>query len=174
MLNNLNVTQFQNGDLIAEAKTKKEWNDASKKKIPVFCHYKNSLEFSEKHGKLYNWYALNDPRGLAPMGWVLPTKLDFDNLILIINNDVQSFSKFSNFWKKDDEDFGRRCFGDFEGNKIGDTFVYSRLWSSTENRPYQEAYAFIFGEDFQGEIFYEITESPKNHGFSVRCILCEG
>jgi len=174
MFNNLNVIQFQNGDLIAEAKTKKEWNDACKKKIPVFCHYKNSLEFSEKHGKLYNWYALIDSRGLAPKDWVLPTKLDFDNLISILNNNVQVFSEFVNLWKKDG-DFGIRWDGDFEKNIIGEVARYSRLWSSTESINYpKNAYSFSYIKDFQGNFHIDISDSPKNNGFTVRCILNEG
>lgn len=33
-----------------------------------------------KHGALYNWYAVNDARGIAPPGWRVPTKTDFVTL----------------------------------------------------------------------------------------------
>jgi uncharacterized protein (TIGR02145 family) len=33
------------------------------------------------YGKLYNWYAVNDPRGLAPEGWKVPSSEDWITLI---------------------------------------------------------------------------------------------
>ena len=34
----------------------------------------------EIYGKLYNWYAVNDPIGLAPIGWHIPTDLEWATL----------------------------------------------------------------------------------------------
>lgn len=33
------------------------------------------------YGRLYNWYAVDDARGLAPSGWHVPTKWDWDILV---------------------------------------------------------------------------------------------
>ena len=70
---NLNVEQFRNGDLIPEAKTEAEWEAASVAQTPAWCYYLNSLDSGAKYGKLYNWYAVNDSRGLAPTGWHIPS-----------------------------------------------------------------------------------------------------
>jgi uncharacterized protein (TIGR02145 family) len=72
MTENLNVSTFRNGDLILEAKTKEEWKKAGENKQAVWCYYNFDSKNEAKYGKLYNYYAVNDPRGLAPEGWHIP------------------------------------------------------------------------------------------------------
>lgn len=69
MTKNLNVSVFRNGDSIQEAKTDEEWRRAEEDKQPAWCYYENDSANGVKYGKLYNWFAVNDTRGLAPMGW---------------------------------------------------------------------------------------------------------
>ncbi len=71
---NLDVEQFNNGDKIPEAKTNEEWNLANKNKTSAWCYYDNDNKNGMKYGKLYNWYAITDPRGIAPKGWHIPSK----------------------------------------------------------------------------------------------------
>lgn len=78
---NLNVDKFRNGDPIPQAKTDEEWIDAGINKQPVWCYYKNDPANGVKYGKLYNWYAVNDSRGLAPEGWHIPTNEEWKGLI---------------------------------------------------------------------------------------------
>jgi uncharacterized protein (TIGR02145 family) len=70
---NLNVATFRNGDPIPEAKSPKEWKAASDNKQAAWCYYENDPKNGTKYGKLYNWYAVNDSRGLAKAGWHIPT-----------------------------------------------------------------------------------------------------
>jgi uncharacterized protein (TIGR02145 family) len=70
---NLNTTTFRNGDTIPHARTMKQWKAASWKKQPAWCYYQNDSNLGRKYGRLYNFYAVNDPRGLAPAGWHIPT-----------------------------------------------------------------------------------------------------
>ena len=84
MSENLNVNKFNNGDTIPETKTVSEWKDAIKNRKPAWCYYENSIENGKKYGKLYNWFAVTDPRGIAPNGWHIPTKdewLDLRNFL---------------------------------------------------------------------------------------------
>ena len=81
MINNLDVTNFKNGDPIPEAKTMEEWNRAAKEGRPAWCYFDNDPSTNSK-GKLYNWYAVNDPRGLAPIGWKVATVSDWQKLEL--------------------------------------------------------------------------------------------
>jgi uncharacterized protein (TIGR02145 family) len=81
MTTNLNVTHFRNGDLIKEAKTDEEWNECARKKIPAWCYFHNDEANDRKTGKLYNWYAVNDPRGIAPEGYHVPTEDDWKKLV---------------------------------------------------------------------------------------------
>lgn len=80
MAENLNVDRFRNGDPIPEAKSDAEWKLAGINKQPAWCYYNNDPKNGEKYGKLYNWYAVNDPRGLAPEGYVIPTKENWETL----------------------------------------------------------------------------------------------
>lgn len=73
MAANLDVATFRNGDPIPEAKTNEEWIDAANAKRPAWCYYDNDPVNGKKYGRMYNWYAVNDPRGLAPAGWHIPS-----------------------------------------------------------------------------------------------------
>ena len=78
---NLSVTTFRNGDNIPEAKTSEEWKKAGKEKKAAWCYYNNDPANGEKYGKLYNWYAVSDPRGIAPEGYHVPGSLEWERLI---------------------------------------------------------------------------------------------
>jgi hypothetical protein len=77
---NLDVDKFRNGDPIPEAKTDEEWYQATNNKEPVWCYYNNDPANGEKYGKLYNWFAVNDPRGLAPTGYHVPSDAEWTTL----------------------------------------------------------------------------------------------
>ncbi|MFM7765029.1 MAG: FISUMP domain-containing protein, partial [Sphingomonadales bacterium] len=72
MTKNLDVDKFRDGSSIPEAKTDEEWKKAGKNKQPAWCYYNNDPANGAKYGKLYNWYAVNDSRGLAPVGYHIP------------------------------------------------------------------------------------------------------
>ncbi len=81
---NLDVDRYRNGELIRYAETNEEWIDAGNKKEGAWCYYNNDPANSEIYGKLYNWYAVNNPRGLAPKGWHVPTDeewTEFENCL---------------------------------------------------------------------------------------------
>jgi uncharacterized protein (TIGR02145 family) len=78
MINNLKNKVYCNGDSIPEIKSTKEWRDA---KIGAWCYYNNDPKYGEMFGKLYNWYAVNDSRGLCPCGWRVASDQDWTNLV---------------------------------------------------------------------------------------------
>ncbi len=81
MAKNLDISTFRNGDPIPEMKTTEEWKMANRKKEPAWCYYENSPENGKKYGILYNWFAVVDPRGLAPEGWHVPSLHEFNELL---------------------------------------------------------------------------------------------
>lgn len=81
MAENLDVINYQNRDTIWNARTHEDWIYASKNGIGAWCYYENSEINGEKYGILYNWYAVNDSRGLAPEGWEIPSKNNWKVLI---------------------------------------------------------------------------------------------
>jgi uncharacterized protein (TIGR02145 family) len=80
MTMNLNVAYFRNGDPIPHCKTNEERDNAGKKKQPCWCYYEDKSSNGEKYGKLYNWYAVMDSRGLAPAGWHVASNDEIDTL----------------------------------------------------------------------------------------------
>lgn len=84
---NLNVTTFRNGDPIPQAKTDAEWKAAGENKQPAWCYYDNNAANGAKYGILYNWYAVNDPRGLAPEGFHIPTDSEWDTLVSFLGGE---------------------------------------------------------------------------------------
>ena len=77
---NLNVDRFRNGDPIPEARTKEEWVTAGKRGQPAWCYYENNVSNGISYGKLYNWYAAIDSRGICPSGWHLPSDREWTAL----------------------------------------------------------------------------------------------
>jgi uncharacterized protein (TIGR02145 family) len=87
MVYNLDVSTYRNGDPIMEAKSKEEWEKAERDKKPAYCYNRFEGMKNEKYGKLYNWYAVNDPRGLAPEGFHIPTHEEWSRLIKFLGKD---------------------------------------------------------------------------------------
>ena len=74
---NLNVSKYRNGDIIPEVKDQNEWDELT---TGAWCYYNNDPKNGEIYGKLYNWYAVNDSRGLAPTGYHIPTVAEYNIL----------------------------------------------------------------------------------------------
>lgn len=81
MQENLSVSTFRNGESIPEAKSTEEWIRANDEKKPVWCTYEYSDSNGKYYGKLYNIYALQDSRGLAPKGFHVPSENEWNELI---------------------------------------------------------------------------------------------
>lgn len=77
MLYNLAVDRFRNGDTIFQARTPEEWKYAAENQVPAWC-YPDAVKLYRNHGKLYNAYAVTDPRGLAPEGWRIPYNYELE------------------------------------------------------------------------------------------------
>ena len=182
MTENLNLDHFENGDIIPEAKTGEEWGKAGENKQPAWCYYDNDISNGEKYGKLYNFYAVSDPRGLAPKGWHLPTDAEWTNLKNYLtanghNGTEGTALKATSGWddKVDGtsgngtDDYGwlglpgggRSFNGHF--NTIG-SFGY--WWSSSQastGLAWYRSLLYYFG-------FVSSYFTNKRDGFSVRCL----
>jgi uncharacterized protein (TIGR02145 family) len=104
MTENLNVSTFRNGDAIPEAKTNEEWEQTGQNKQPAWCYYNNDPKNGAKYGKLYNWYAVTDPRGLAPAGWHVPSDAEWTTLDEHLGDDAGNKMKSISGWNSWDED----------------------------------------------------------------------
>jgi uncharacterized protein (TIGR02145 family) len=98
MKENLNVDHFRNGDPIPYKKNIEEWGLAEDKKEPAWCYHNFNPKNGDKYGKLYNWYAVDDQRGFAPIGYHIPTIGELDILIEYLGVGAVSKMKSSNGW----------------------------------------------------------------------------
>ena len=77
MVENLSTTRFQNGDTIPTVTDNTKWATLTN---AAQCNYNNVPPYSNNYGRLYNWYAVNDPRNIAPPGWHVATYNDYMTL----------------------------------------------------------------------------------------------
>jgi uncharacterized protein (TIGR02145 family) len=99
MNKNLDIATFRNGDPIPEAKTPEEWRKAIDNKKPAWCYYENDSKNGKIYGKLYNWFAINDSRGLAPEGWRIPNKVDLEVFHSFLGENYASKIRSKKLWK---------------------------------------------------------------------------
>ena len=196
MTKNLNVTNYNNGDQIYHAQTAEEWIEAGKNGIGAWCYYDNDPKNGENLGKLYNWYAVNDERGLAPKSWHVPTDEEWKVLEMCLGMSQIEADKM-NDWRgtnegsklasdqakwingdiKNSSDFGSSGFDGMPGgyrlylNGIFDGIVggpgfRGSWWSSTENNLTKSTGRTI------SAAYKKVARwiIHKNNGYSVRCV----
>jgi uncharacterized protein (TIGR02145 family) len=77
MAENYKVAHYRNGDAIPNV-TESAWNDLH---TDACCVYLDNNSYLAVYGRLYNWYAAIDKRGLAPDGWHIPSQAEWQELI---------------------------------------------------------------------------------------------
>ena len=88
MLENLRTTHYRNGDPVQNITDKDAWknlNTAEEK--GAWCSFNNNEENIPTYGLLYNWYAVTDPRNLAPVGWHVSSREDWEILQAYLGGD---------------------------------------------------------------------------------------
>ena len=111
MAENLNVSTFRNGDTILEVKTTEEWIKAGKEGKPAWCYYDNDTANGRIYGKLYNWYAVDDKRGLAPDGWHVATDEEWTTLSHFLGGEFTAGKKMKSLsgWKSRTSGGSKKC-----------------------------------------------------------------
>ena len=84
MEKNLDVLTYRNGDIIPQVTDPTAWAALT---TGAWCYYNNDVANGAIYGKLYNWYAVNDPRGLAPTGWHVPSDAEWTTLETTLGGD---------------------------------------------------------------------------------------
>ena len=169
---NLNVSTFRNGDSIPEARNSEEWVKAGESGKPAWCYYNNDPANGAKYGKLYNWYAVNDPRELAPVGWTLSSDADWSQLVNYSGGQKVAGTKLKSIsgWSENNGTNEAGFTGLPGGYRVENgTFLNQNSigtwWSATESnsRTAIDHYLALSGS-------LSKSSSPKQRGESVRCI----
>lgn len=178
MTRNLEETSFRNGDRIQQAQSDEEWQEAGFKKIPAWCYYNddNDSGSTEIHnrGKLYNSFAVNDPRGLAPEGWHIPNELEWNLLVLLTELEGTGVTGlFSNeIWptaKSEWNALGMRITPDgWRDVGCGGLNSDVTFWGSFPDSSETLTVGFYLDEESIGQINYGSTSWIMGH--YVRCV----
>lgn len=186
MAENLKVTHYRNGEAIPNITDGEEW---IKLLTGACCSYDNKPENAVTYGLLYNWFAVNDSRGLAPAGWRIPSDEEWKQLEMHLG---MSQSEADGIYSRGPDEGGKLkesgmshwnnpnegatnesgfsalpggyrnyYYGYFYGLGYDATF-----WSSSENYSVNAWYRGL-GCYYSGS--YR-SFSDKQNGFSVRCI----
>ncbi|MFC2131722.1 FISUMP domain-containing protein, partial [Bacteroidota bacterium] len=185
---NLNVSRYSNGEIIPQVTDSAEWANLT---TGAWCYYNNDTSNGECYGKLYNWYAVNDPRGLAPHGWHIPTDDEWKELEIFLGMSISEANregenrgtveggklKEAGIIHWGDPNTGATNSSGFSALPGGWRYVtsefdwinnYAYFWSaSAKETSNDRAWTRFIDKDHSTIHRYG---NLKRHGFSVRCI----
>lgn len=171
MTENLKVTRYRNGDLVPEVQDAAAWSALDS---GARSNYDNHSGNGQKRGMLYNWHAVNDPRGLAPAGWHVATDAEWGELVTTCGGETTAAKilKSSGEWDGESTESrsefnalptGARRDSDGKFVLLGQ---FARFWTATpasNGKAWGRAMEFYDSAVRRGEV------GPKN-GFAVRCV----
>lgn len=172
MAENLNVEHYRNGDIIPQVQDEWDWGELT---TGAWCYYDNGTENGKTYGKLYNWYAVNDSRGLAPEGWYIPDDSEWKTLEDTLGGYLVGGGKLKAnlLWEKpntgatNETEFSaipgglRTNYGEFDGINN-----YNCFWTLSEGN-HNDAWTRVIFFD-NSDIYRDYYLKP--FGLSVRCL----
>jgi uncharacterized protein (TIGR02145 family) len=182
---NLDVSRYRNGDVIPQVTDPTQWAALT---TGAWCWYNNdSATYAATYGRLYNWYAVNDARGLAPQGYHIPSETEWNKLVKYLDAGADTSCQACNQsliaggamksttgWNAPNT--GATNSSGFSGlsggcrNVVGASFsginTDGYWWSSTETSTSSAWFRYLY-YDF---IFVYRGNYLKSLGFSVRCV----
>jgi uncharacterized protein (TIGR02145 family) len=178
---NLDVSTFRNGDPIKQVKSNEEWQKAETEGVPAWCYYENKKKNNKKYGKLFNWYAVNDPRGIAPVGYHVPTETELYQLSEYLSPGEEGANagkkmKSTNGWQtyegKEGNGTNESGFNGLPGGFRTNGGMFSNqgdngYWFSATEGSKMSASTF---ELYNRDDYFSIRNYRKGGGFSVRCV----
>jgi uncharacterized protein (TIGR02145 family) len=170
---NLSVDTYRNGDIIPQVTDNTEWTNLT---TGAWCWYNNDSANGAVYGKLYNWWAVNDTRGLAPNGYHIPSSTEWDTLQTYLGGNTTAGGKLketgTTHWNNPNT--GATNSSGFTALSGGFRYEYGVFlnintngywWTTTLNPTYPYYYRLLYNTStLFNNIFY------KNAGFSVRLI----
>ncbi len=186
MTQNLRTSQYSNGDSIPHITESSEWPTLTS---GAWTHYNNDDYFETHYGKLYNWYAVNDSRGLCPAGWQIPSNGDWNSLeqhLGMPESDLRKMgvrgteeqiggklkSTDTQHWNQPNKGATNESgFSALPGGNRSETGSFDGIgqmglwWSSTEAGSGMAWIRLLTHSDAHVSMLY----SDKRYGFSVRC-----
>ncbi len=174
MIVNLDIETYRNGDIIPQVTDPTAWKELT---TGAWCYYGNNDDNGAKYGKLYNWYAVNDSRGLAPQGWHISTDAEWTTLSTLLGGEDIAGGKLKevgtlnwmtpNTKATNETGFlalpgGLRLYdGTFNG--VGG---FGYWWSATQGNSTGAWIRGLYSNNFN----LGRGSASKSYGFSIRCL----
>ena len=184
MAENLKTTHYRDGSEIPTGYSDSEWTNLL---TGAFAVYDDNESNANTYGNLYNWYAVDDERGVCPASWHVPTDGEYTALTDYLGGTSVAGGKMkectegscpeSEYWNSPNT--GATNESGFTGLPGGYRYdgigYYSNMgfggyfWSSTESN---SDYAWLRLLGYLSSGVYRLGNSKEN-GFSVRCVMDE-
>jgi len=170
---NLKTTKYRNGDAIPIVSSDDEWKNLT---TGACCNYKNDENNVEKVGRLYNWYAVNDKRNLAPVGWRVATDTDWSILINYLGGEKIAGDKLKaiNAGGNNSSGFtalmgGNRHFDGPYNYKDSHGFWWCGSNGEKESAWTRSLY-YLYGYYKYGDVNRSNSYGYERNGLSIRCV----
>ena len=172
---NLDVSTYRNGDIIPQITDATTWANLT---TGAWCYYNNDSTLDGKYGKLYNWYAVNDPRGLTPSGWHVPSNSEWATLDTYLGGHTVAGAKMKesgtlNWISPNTGATNESGFSGLPGaNRYPNDGLFQNVgvvgywWSASESNTTEAWSRGLFNSDSELHGF----SSTKGFGLSVRCV----
>jgi uncharacterized protein (TIGR02145 family) len=196
MAENLKTTRYRDGDEILKLPENAfgdvYWDSMVEGVYGIYPHSESEAEginsdeeMVQAYGLLYNWFAVNDSRGLCPRGWHVPSKEEWQTIqdylggFWVAGGKMKSTRSFpdphprwgSAKWPASIDATNQSGFSGLPGG-IGSESIFTDLgfhgawWSATERAENNAWYANLYVEDSR----LIISSPPKTDGHSIRCV----
>jgi uncharacterized protein (TIGR02145 family) len=172
MVENLKTTKFRNGDAIPQEMTT-AWGTLTS---AAYCDYGNLPKNAEDYGHLYNWYAVNDSRQLAPKGWHVATDAEWITLATSVGGVNNAGPRLKEqgtvHWSAPSNGTDNVGFKALPAGFRAPNGTYAALtigsiwWTTTEGTSGTALNRIIDSTN----LLLSVDSSPKAYGFAVRCI----
>ena len=175
MAENLKVTHYRNGDEIPTGLDNASWSSTTN---GAYAVYDDNESNADTYGYLYNWFAVDDSRNIAPEGWHVPTDDEWQTLVDYLGGSSVAGGKLkeegTTHWNSPNTDATNvsgftALPGGYRDNTYGNYFsmgILGYFWSSTEGNSYYAWTRLLYY--YSSDVPRDYT--PKQLGFSVRCI----
>ena len=177
MVENLKTTKYRNGDPIPNVTNNSQW---TKLTTCAYCNYENKIVNGKDYGHLYNWYAINDSRHIAPKGWHVPSDAEWTTLTNYLGGENVAGGKLKEtgitHWKRPNslatnESGFTGLPGGYRSSSDGsfcEFEINGSWWRSSDNNTYNAWYRGLQYDD--GQVYKSYLGLYKCSGFSIRCI----
>ena len=169
---NLDIETYRDGTPIPQVTDPISWANLT---TGAWCYNANQTANGTVYGKLYNWYAVHDPRGLAPVGYHIPSNSEWTTLSNFLGGNSFAGGKMKalEFWSSPNtEATNSSGFTGLPGGLRENDGSFASIgyngvwWSSTE---YSSTQGGSCGMNY-GAASVNIGGDDKVEGNSVRCI----